>query len=158
MKWLELKIPPPLVTLLCAWLMWWLARWQGAAAQGLTAADRPMATLLAGILVVAGISIALTGALSFRRARTTIHPHRPEHSSALVTAGVYRWTRNPMYLGMLLVLLGWCLHLGSALALLGPVCLVIYLTRFQIVPEERALQALFGATYQHYLARVRRWL
>ena len=158
MKWLELKIPPPVIALLAAGLMWWLARYQGAGTSGLTAADRPLAGLVAALLAGIGIGIALAGVHVFRRARTTIHPTRPQETTSLVTSGVYRWTRNPMYLGMLLVLLGWGLHLGSALTLVGPVAFSGYLTRFQIVPEERALRILFGQTFDNYRAKVRRWL
>jgi protein-S-isoprenylcysteine O-methyltransferase Ste14 len=76
----------------------------------------------------------------------------------LVTTGIYHHTRNPMYVGLLLVLLGWVSFLCSVIALLGLVAFVIYITRFQIVPEERVLLAKFGADYAEYLARVRRWL
>jgi len=73
-------------------------------------------------------------------------------------AGIYRFTRNPMYVGLALVLLGWAALLSSPWALLGPLVFVLYINRFQIAPEERVLSAKFGAAYTEYIARVRRWL
>lgn len=110
------------------------------------------------ILALAGVAIALSGVISFRRAQTTVNPLKPETSTALVSTGIYRITRNPMYLGMLTVLLAWAAYLSSAWALLGPVAFALYITRFQIIPEERALQSLFGAAFVEYAHRVRRWL
>jgi protein-S-isoprenylcysteine O-methyltransferase Ste14 len=75
-----------------------------------------------------------------------------------VCSGAYRFTRNPMYLGLLLVLFGWAAALSSALTLAGPVIFAEYISRFQIKPEERALAALFGSQYEQYKRRVRRWL
>ena len=83
---------------------------------------------------------------------------RPGASSVVVTGGVYRLTRNPMYVGLVLLLWGWSVYLGSPWAWLGPLLFVGYVTRFQIVPEERALTRLFGADYVAYCAKVRRWL
>lgn len=153
MRFLELKIPPPLVGLLCALAMWWLARLApgGAAAPFV----RELATAL---LVAAGLAFDLLGLLGFRAQRTTISPLSPQRSSALVTGGVYRVTRNPMYVGMAALLLAWAAWLWTPLALLGPLAFVLYITRFQIQPEERMLQRLFGEAYTHYTRRVRRWL
>lgn len=150
---LELKIPPPVVALLMAGAMW-----------GVSLAA-PMAYMPEGIRVFAGIAIAIagiasaiSGVIAFRRARTTVNPFKPETSSSLVTSGIYRFTRNPMYVGLTLVLLGWAVFLPSVWTLLGPLVFVLYMTRFQIVPEERALAGLFGATYSEYRAKVRRWI
>jgi len=109
-------------------------------------------------IALAGGATALAGDLAFKRAETTVNPFKPQNTSSLVTSGVYRFTRNPMYLGLLMVVLGWGAFLCSALALLGPVAFVTYITRFQIVPEERVLLAKFGMTYAAYIGRVRRWL
>ncbi len=153
MQALELKIPPPVVTLLVAAAMW-----------GISVATVRFEFALAfrGSLALAiaafGIGIAVSGALTFRRAKTTTNPLKPEAASALVTGGVFRFTRNPMYLGLCVVLLGWTVFLASPPALLGPVAFVLYITRFQIVPEERILSRLFGNQYAAYRAEVRRWL
>jgi hypothetical protein len=93
-----------------------------------------------------------------QRAKTTINPFKPQNSTALVTSGVYRFTRNPMYLGLTLIVLGWATFLCSVWALAGPVLFVLYISRFQIEPEERILSAKFGAAYSDYVSRVRRWL
>ena len=114
--------------------------------------------VVAGVLVVVGLGFDLLGLIAFRASRTTINPLRPERSTALVTGGVYRVTRNPMYVGMALLLLAWAVYLSSLLPFAGPAVFVLYITCFQIQPEERALQAIFGEDFARYAARVRRWL
>lgn len=109
-------------------------------------------------LVGIGLGFDILGLLAFRKAKTTINPLQPERSTQIVSTGVYRVTRNPMYLGMALMLLGLAVYLASPWALLGPLAFAAYLTRFQIRPEEQALTARFGAAYTTYCAQVRRWL
>lgn len=150
---LELKVPPPVVALAIGAAMWFASRYGPALAVPL--AVRVVALVA---LALAGGATALAGDLQFRRARTTINPFKPQNSTALVTSGVYRVTRNPMYAGLTLVVLGWAAFLCSAVALLGPVAFVLYITRFQIVPEERVLSAKFPDAYAEYTSRVRRWL
>jgi len=87
-----------------------------------------------------------------------VNPLKPDSASALVVAGIYRWTRNPMYLGMATVLAAWGLYLANIGALAGVALFVAYMNRFQIAPEERALEARFGADFAAYRGRVRRWL
>ena len=99
----------------------------------------------------------LLGLLAFFRRGTTINPLRPAKASALVTGGIYRITRNPMYVGMAFLLAGWAVWLGALWPFLGPVLFVAYLTRFQILPEERILRGKF-AEFDAYATRVRRWL
>ena len=101
---------------------------------------------------------ALPALLAFRRARTTVNPLRPERASTLVTTGVYRITRNPMYVGLMLALLAWSVFLASPLSLVGPVVFIAYINRFQIRPEEAVLTAKFGPVYEQYKSTVRRWL
>lgn len=150
---LELKIPPPLVALMLAAAMW-----------GVSMLGPPLAIAsdirhgLVGVLVVVALAFDLTGILAFRAAHTTIHPMRPERTAALVTGGVYRITRNPMYLGLACLLLAWAVWLSALWPFAGIVCFVLYITRFQIRPEERVLLATFGEAYADYMARVRRWL
>lgn len=113
---------------------------------------------VAAALVLAGLLLALVGVLQFWRARTTVNPMSPAKTSALVSTGIYRWSRNPMYLGTALLLLGiaaWGSTLGGYLLVLA---FCWFLTRFQIVPEERALLAAFGQEFAQYMARVRRWI
>lgn len=149
--WLECRVPPPVVALVTAAAMHMLARtWPG----GLPAAWRPVGVATA----VSGVALALWAILSFRRAVTTIHPTRPHEASTLVVLGPNRWSRNPMYVGLLLVLVGWGVWLGSAAAFVVVPFAWGWLRRFQVLPEERALAVRFGAAYGTYASRVRRWL
>ena len=141
--------------LLCAGLMKLLASWLPLAALPLPPAA---ATGLALVLAAAGAVSGMAGVVAFARQRTSVNPHRPERTSALVTGGIYRFTRNPMYLGMLCFLLAWALWLSTPLALLGVALYVGYLNRFQIGPEERVLEERFGTRFTSYCATVRRWL
>jgi protein-S-isoprenylcysteine O-methyltransferase Ste14 len=150
---LEHLVPPPLVAFLLAAGMWWLAAWPPAWPW---AGELRWPLVLA--LVVAGLLFDLSGLLVFLRRRTTINPLRPERASVLVTSGAYRITRNPMYVGLGCLLLAWAVYLWSPWSLLGPVFFVAWITRFQIVPEERVLEEKFGEDYRAYRARVRRWL
>lgn len=150
---LEVKVPPPVVALTAAVLMWGISRFAPAVA---IPTDIRLAVSIA--IGLAGVATSVAGVLTFRRARTTVNPTRPEAASSLVSTGIYRMTRNPMYLGLLLVLVAWAVFLSSAWALLGAAGFVIYMSRFQISPEERALTRLFGSEYASYKARVRRWL
>jgi protein-S-isoprenylcysteine O-methyltransferase Ste14 len=150
---LELRLPPLLVWGLLA-----------AAGYGVSRAfpalsfELPGTALAAGILAVLGAAIAVAGVVAFRRAGTTVHPQRPGEASAIVSGGVYRWTRNPMYLGFLLALAGWAVFLANPAALVALPAFVAYMNRFQIGPEERVLLTQFGASYAAYCAAVRRWI
>jgi len=153
MQALELKIPPPVVAGLTAGAMCGLSL-----VTPLFDVPALLRVSSAGTLALAGVGFILTGVLSFHRARTTINPMKPDTTSALVCSGIYRVTRNPMYAGLLFILVAWAVFLSSVWALLGPVAFVCYINRFQIVPEERALAALFGTSYAAYTACVRRWM
>jgi protein-S-isoprenylcysteine O-methyltransferase Ste14 len=147
-------IPPLALTLLAALAMWVIAR-----AFPRLAFELPFATALAGVIAVAGLVVCALGVLTFRRARTTLDPTRPHRASTLVTTGIFAATRNPMYLGMLCVLVGWGVYLRNpAGLLLGPPAFVLYLNRFQIVAEERSLATAFAAEYARYAGKVRRWI
>lgn len=150
---LELKIPPPIVALLCALVMWAIAR------NTLPYFIRPeLKWALIVIFVVMGIVFAMAGVFAFHRKKTTVNPLHPEKSSSLVTHGVYRITRNPMYCGMALFLIAWAIFLDSPMALLGLPVFIFYISYFQIIPEEKILLKLFGDTFIQYQQRVRRWL
>lgn len=150
---LALKIPPMLVAAVTGALIW-------VAAQMTPALDfaLPWRGIVAVLLIVSGTGIALLGVVAFRRARTSVNPLKPDAVSAFVVSGIYRWTRNPMYLGVLWVLVGWALYLGNFAALLFAPVFVWYLNCFQILPEEAVLRARFGAEFDSYRSRVRRWL
>ncbi len=146
---LETRLPPLLLLgllLLLAWIV------------GGPTFDFPGRAILGVTAMVAGLGLKIAAALAFRARGTTVNPISPERSAALVVDGLYRVTRNPMYLGSALILAGWALHLGAWVAVLTVPFFVLYMNRFQIGPEERALSALFGADYDAYRARVRRWI
>lgn len=149
---LENRIPPPIVAAAFAALMWLGSRYAPGLEQ-----DAPMRIGVALVPLVVGVLVAVSGAVSFRRARTTVNPQRPEAASSLVVSGVFQYSRNPMYLGVALILVAWAALLSSPLALLGVAGFVLYINRFQIAPEEKALASLFGQQFAEYKSRVRRW-
>jgi protein-S-isoprenylcysteine O-methyltransferase Ste14 len=153
MRVLELKVPPPVVALLIGAAMWFAS--PSGPSLELSFLVRGISAIVVAVL---GGAVSFAGDLQFRRAKTTVNPLRPENASSLVTSGIYRFTRNPMYLGLLFVVVGWAVFLSSAWALVGPVVFVLYIGRFQIAPEERVLSAKFGAAYSNYTSQVRRWL
>lgn len=150
---LEHRIPPPLVMLLTAFAMWQFARLLPR-----VEVDDTVRLVLAGLFLTDALFCALAGVYCFRRAHTTVDPLHPDKASRLVTGGIYRVSRNPMYLGFALLLLAWAVFLASPWMLLGVPAFMLYIGRFQIQPEEWALESLFGQEFRDYRAQVRRWL
>jgi protein-S-isoprenylcysteine O-methyltransferase Ste14 len=150
---LELRVPPVAVALCVAGGMWLVSVALPSAAFAF-----PWRAEVAGALALLGIVIALAGVAAFHRARTTVNPTTPHTSSTVVASGIYRWSRNPMYVGFLLVLIGWVVYLSSLVSAMMVPLFVMYMNRFQIQPEERALATKFGAEYTEYMQRVRRWV
>jgi protein-S-isoprenylcysteine O-methyltransferase Ste14 len=150
---LELKVPPVVLVALTAALMWIVS----SAAPSFAFAI-PAGNWCAAVLMLTGAVISGLGVVSFRRAMTTVNPMKPETSSVLVDSGIYRLTRNPMYLGFFLGLLGWAVILSNIFAFLLLPVFILYMVRFQIEPEEKALAAIFGPVFVAYKARVRQWL
>ena len=153
MRWLELKIPPPIVLICTGLLMWLTARLSRPSEM-----QDELRASAALVFACAGIALDLAALVSFMRAKTTVNPITPASTSSLVLAGPYRLSRNPMYLGQLLLLLGWATFLANGLAYLFAPVFVLYINRFQIVPEERSLYAKFGTEFLAYKARVGRWI
>jgi protein-S-isoprenylcysteine O-methyltransferase Ste14 len=152
MKTLELKIPPLPLAVGFGVLMWAVDRWL------------PMQTerswvrsVIALATLGLAIGIVVTAVIGFRSARTTVDPFHPEAASTIVTTGIYGVTRNPMYLGFLLALVSLAVFLGNVASAVLPLIFVVYMNRFQIGPEERALRTRFGEPYEAYLRSVRRW-
>ena len=110
------------------------------------------------LLLLSGGVLALSGVLAFRRATTTVDPRSPQKTSALVTSGVYGLSRNPMYLGFLLMLVGWWFLLGGGLSIVVPPVFAMFIDRYQIRPEERWMEERFGDDYMAYREKVRRWI
>ncbi|MCU7555907.1 isoprenylcysteine carboxylmethyltransferase family protein [Alteromonas sp. ASW11-19] len=147
----ELKVPPLLLlaiamagVLTChlVWPMQW-----------------PSLVTIVGILLSAlGLICCVAGVVAFRRHATTVDPRYPENTGTLVTGGIYGYSRNPMYLGFALILVGWSAYLSTPFSLLWLVLFVTYLQRFQIYPEERQMRILFGQQFENYCRQTRRWL
>ena len=150
---LENRIPPPLVALVFGLAMWGIA----STAPTVPAGDSSQ-LIAASAITLIGAFFCIAGVVSFRLAKTTVNPLKPEKATSLVSTGIYQVSRNPMYVGFALFLLAWAVYLASLWALIGVPGFVLYMNRFQIAPEERALLSLFGGEFEEYRLRVKRWL
>lgn len=154
MKALELKIPPVLLFLIIAVCMYLIATIDN----GWFYTYIPLRSVWSiGLFVVSGF-VGISGVVEFRRAKTTVDPTKPDKASSVVDSGIFAKTRNPMYVALFLLLLSWGFWLEDGLALTFCWLFIPYMNRFQILPEERALEAAFGAAYLDYKAKVRRWV
>lgn len=152
-QFLETKIPAPVIAALVGAAMKWSARAAGIAI------DPSVLRMQLGVgLSQLSAALALAAVAGLWRARTTINPLQPAKATHLVTGGIYRVSRNPLYLSLLMLLVAYAIRLDAALMWLGPLFFAAYVTRFQIAPEERALALKFGEDYQRYRARTRRWI
>ena len=143
-----IPVPPPLIFVFCALLMKFLPPiWQF-----------PSLVWLVIVFGGMGCAIGATSVLQFLLAKTTLNPFQLETASQLVTGGIYRLSRNPMYLSLVFILLAWMVYLGSLSALFGVGLFIWYVTKFQIKPEEEGLKHLFGDAFIAYCQRTRRWL
>jgi protein-S-isoprenylcysteine O-methyltransferase Ste14 len=150
---LDNRIPPPFVTVLIGTGMWTTKFIELP-----MRVSQSLRLMVACTIFTLGLATFAAGFRAFRKSRTTIDPVQINRASALVTHGIFRFTRNPMYVGFTLLLLGWTAYLAVPLALLGPVGFVLFTNRFQIVPEERTMQSKFGQEYTEYRHKVRRWI
>ncbi len=153
MTWLEHKIPPPVIAAIIAAAMWAISL-----VSPRVALNGSLQWLSVGVLIASGFAIMFAAVSAFGRASTTINPVDIDKASALVTGGVFALTRNPMYLGVVMILLAIAVYLSAPLTILGPVAFAAFITRFQIIPEERVLRAKFGEAYARYTATTRRWI
>jgi protein-S-isoprenylcysteine O-methyltransferase Ste14 len=151
---LELKIPPDVVWIAVGGLMWLAARVNA----GGFGAGELLRLPLAAVLIAIGVALMVAARVALNRAGTTWRPTEPGSTTALVTSGVYRFSRNPIYVGMEIVLLGWAIVLASPAAALVSVLFVAYMNLFQIRPEEMILSVSLGQEYRDYSQRVRRWV
>jgi protein-S-isoprenylcysteine O-methyltransferase Ste14 len=150
---LELKVPPMGLALMLALAMW--------ATEALTPSLvilLPWHHVLGATVFAVGVLFILAAGATFRAQRTTVNPTKPDATSSLVISGVYRLSRNPMYVGALFALGGWAVFLSHPLPFLFLPFFFAYMNRFQIAPEERVLSSKFGADYETYKKAVRRWL
>jgi len=155
MQRLETTVPPLIWMLIAALVSWFVSMtnvddsWLADGRGGFVAA-------LAGL---AGFGMMVAGIVAFRQAGTAVNPHDIHAASAFVSNGPYRFTRNPMYLGMAFLIAAWSLGVGTIVGLIAAEGLfVLVMTRLQIQPEERMLSSKFGVVYDQYCANVRRWL
>ncbi len=153
MKSLELRVPPVVQVAILAVGMYGLS---GSFSRFRFSLSGSVG--LAVFLGVAGVIIALLGVMAFRKAETTVDPRAPEDTASLVVRGVYRYSRNPMYLGFLLMLLGWAFYLSHAFVFALLPLFIGYMNHFQIQPEEKFMLKKFGDDYRGYLQQVRRWI
>ncbi|NMP32523.1 isoprenylcysteine carboxylmethyltransferase family protein [Thalassotalea sp. M1531] len=153
MSFLQLKIPPVVLVAIFA-----LAMWLSSKTFFSLAVSIPYAASFATVVLILGIIVAIAGVIAFRKAQTTVDPRTPEKSSSLVNTGIYKVTRNPMYLGFLLLLIAYAIYLSHILAFGLAFIFVLYMNAFQIKPEEHMLATLFGEDYEMYCRSVRRWL
>lgn len=159
-KWLELKIFPPLaalIFLLFAYLFSWLFP-NKEDIFNFTIFSFHVKNWLAIITFLSGLVFLISANFNFRRKGTTLNPKKPKEASKLVTDGIFSYSRNPMYLGLTFILLGFGFLFESWIALLLPILFILYITEFQIKPEERILIKKFGKSYENYIRKVRRWL
>jgi protein-S-isoprenylcysteine O-methyltransferase Ste14 len=150
---LALKLPPLALVVIVAVLMWIVS-----AVPPKFDFYLPAKYLWAVSLALIGTATCLAGVVSFRQAKTTVNPMKPDSTSSLVVSGIYKHTRNPMYVGFALVLLGWATFLSNLAALAFVPVFIVYMDRFQIRPEEDVLASLFPHEYPTYRTKVRRWI
>ncbi len=141
------------LALICLASMWGISRWLPSLEVRL-----PFQGAISAAMVALGVAVGLAGVATFRRSRTTVDPTRPDRASTLVANGIYGVTRNPMYVALALALVAAAVWFSNILAMIVVPIFIAWITRLQIIPEERALRARFGARFDDYAARVRRWL
>ena len=150
---LELKVPPVAQVIVTAAAMAGVSK----VVPALKFSLKGSAALAVGLGAI-GLGSAILGVTQFKKAQTTPNPQALEKVSSLVTSGIYQYSRNPMYVGLVLILFSWALYLSHFLAFVLLPIFILYMTRFQIQPEERMLAQKFGKAYQTYKAKVRRWV
>lgn len=150
---LELKIPPVAVFVIAMVLI-------NRFAHIFTFAHIPLpyVGVIWSICFVLSGFIGIAGIYEFRKAKTTVNPTKPHQATSIVESGIFHYSRNPMYLGLLLLLIGFAYWQENGLSLLTCVGFIWYMNRFQIEPEERTLTQIFGQPYVDYKTRVRRWI
>ena len=153
MKALELKVPPVVQFLVFVALTWLLAKYLPA-----LSVDIPARRILAVLFFCLGGVVAVPAVAAFRSSGTTVDPRSPEKATRLVVDGVYRYSRNPMYLGLLFLLIAWALYLSNLLAFVVLPVFVAGMNRLQIRPEEQAMERRFGDEFRAYRESVRRWI
>ena len=150
---MKLKIPPALQIAFFALMVWLINE-----LTEIKHLDFEFQRELSWLIFAFGSLIGIIAVYAFRKAQTTVDPGAPDKASKLVIEGIYKISRNPMYLGMFFILLAFIIRIGNLYALPVLIIYVWYITNYQIKPEEVALKNLFGEDYTTYLKNVRRWI
>ncbi|MBF0229579.1 MAG: isoprenylcysteine carboxylmethyltransferase family protein [Desulfamplus sp.] len=153
MQRLELKIPPLLLTFLFSFFIWIVSLITNE-----ININKWVVYSLSFFPFIGGSFFCVAGVIGFRNAKTTVNPLKPDKASSLVDSGIYRISRNPMYVGLFLLLISWTFILKNFYSFVAALLFVPYMNQFQIKPEERALEKIFGASYIEYKNRVHRWI
>lgn len=151
---MHLRIPPPIVALIGILLIFLSKDYI------LILYLHPhLQNTLSLIFLIIGFVIIFSATKEFKKSDTTVNPMKPETSTSLVTSGIFKYTRNPMYLGLTSILLASCFYFSSLLGIIVYVPLfILYITVFQIIPEEETMKGLFNDEYLDYCSKVRRWI
>ena len=150
---MKLLIPPPIQALFFSIIMWLISRQFVNASFSLNGINT-----FAFIFLIIAVMLLILSINKFRQVGTTISPLKPNKTSSLINSGIYRYTRNPMYLGLLLMLFSIALFLKNFISFLIIPLFILFITKNQILPEEEALENIFGEEYKNYKKKVRRWI
>jgi protein-S-isoprenylcysteine O-methyltransferase Ste14 len=145
------KIPPPIVTFFFGLCIYFSQEY-------FPEFNLEFLTMLSYILYFAGLTVLILAVRLFKKQNTTVNPIKIENASSLVTSGIFEYSRNPMYLGMALILLGLALMFNLIGGTLFTLLFTIYITKFQIRPEEEVMERLFREDFLRYKQNVRMWL
>ena len=148
---MKTKIPPPIIALICI-VINYLSTYL------INPIKFPNIEIIGGLILFLGVATSMLATLLFRKDKTTVNPMNPEETTTLVTTGIFSITRNPMYLGSFLSISSTVLFFGSWFGIIILMFFVWYITKFQIIPEEEAMEKLFGNKYDEYRQNVRRWI
>ena len=145
------RIPPPIVTLICGTSIYYSKSFFN---QFLNFSNNGISLFL----LICGLIVFISAVRSFRKQKTTVNPLKPKQASSLVTSGIFRFSRNPMYLGMLIILLSISFKFNLLGGIIISLLFFIFITKFQIYPEEEAMNELFGDKFAQYSNTTRRWI
>ena len=148
---MKTKIPPPIIALGCI-IINYLSTYL------INPISFPISEIIGGLILLVGIATTVSAILLFKNYKTTVNPMRPEESTTLVTTGIFSITRNPMYFGLFFVIFSTVLFFGSWFGIIILMFFIWYITNFQIIPEEEAMEKLFGNKYDEYRQNIRRWI
>ena len=148
---MKTKIPPPIIALICIFINY-------LSTYLINPIKFPNIEIIGSLILLLGLVTAVLATLLFKKDKTTVNPRNPEKTTTLVTNGIFSITRNPMYLGLFFSISSTILFFGSWFGIIILMFFVWYINKFQIIPEEEAMEKLFGSKYSEYRQKVRRWI